>query len=350
MKSRIAIFVLVILLGVAAGALTAGPSAAPPELERWIHELFARRSGELRTGVTSQTLSTFYAPDAVGALAHERGRATYLQAWAKARGIEIAGIEHQVAHIRVQRSFGDKVQVSLVSRTRIEYRHAGEAQTDWMGLGAWHWLQLVRSGESWKVQKEYYSDPLGDGLTITAPESYGKMDASPASGSRINRAGAAAYAEKYCGSAWGCGNDGNYNQRFRTYRMQGGDCANFASQVLTQGGGLKPDYTWRSSGNPAEGSACWVNAGAFARHLLYSGRARLLARGTFAQVRKAAPQLQAGDIVAYQQKGTITHVSVVSGRDSGGLPVVASHTADRFRNPWDLGWGKSTVFWLLQVR
>lgn len=116
-----------------------------------------------------------------------------------------------------------------------------------MGIGSWHWLQLVRKDGEWRVQKEFYLDALGS------------------------------------------------------------DCANFASQTLVEG-------------------------------------------GTYPKVVGALPKLQPGDIVGYQLKGTITHVSIITGKDFAGLPVVAAHTADRFRNPWDLGWDKQTVYWILHLR
>lgn len=80
-------------------------------------------------------------------------------------------------------------------------------------------------------------------------------------------------------------------------------------------------------------------------------------RGDFDEVTKASPAypqgavnaLHEGDIIAYEEGGAISHVSVVVGRDSAGYILVNSHTADRARVPWDMGWDKQTIYWLLQI-
>jgi len=38
----------------------------------------------------------------------------------------------------------------------------------------------------------------------------------------------------------------------------------------------------------------------------------------------------------YEEKGRLEHLAVVVARDSRGYPLVNSHTADRYRVPWDL--------------
>jgi cell wall-associated NlpC family hydrolase len=80
-------------------------------------------------------------------------------------------------------------------------------------------------------------------------------------------------------------------------------------------------------------------------------------RGNFEEVTRTSttyPQgavnvLQPGDIIAYEEKGEVSHVAVVVGRDSAGYLLVNSHTADRARVPWDMGWDRGTIYWLLQV-
>jgi hypothetical protein len=54
--------------------------------------------------------------------------------------------------------------------------------------------------------------------------------------------------------------------------------------------------------------------------------------------------------VAYVKKGKVTHVSVVTGADSKGYPLVSCHNLDRYRVPWDIGWSSDKVkFFLLNV-
>ncbi|MEW6045374.1 MAG: amidase domain-containing protein [Bacillota bacterium] len=173
---------------------------------------------------------------------------------------------------------------------------------------------------------------------------------------RYNRQAAATYARTYCGGAWGCGNGGRYNPQYRDYTDIGGDCTNFASQVL-HAGGLPMDSAWyyrKGSG----GSRAWVQTGGLLDHLLGTGRARVLVRGKYADVvmpndrfpKGAINELEPGDLIAYQEKGRVVHFGAVVGRDFRGYTVVNSHTADRNAVPWDVGWDQATIFWLLKVR
>ncbi len=363
---------LAVLLALVSGTLSR--AGADPSVERFLKEMYAVRAQGLVTGKAADGLDRFYDTSTQSgrfALAHEDGRIQYMQAWAPARNLAVVEAETFVTNLRVKRS-GDKATVSLISRTRLGYRYNGNPELDQMGVGSWHWLQLVRSGDSWKVQKEFYLDAMGSEWTepyrpkkaslVPAEEAavaenvadeaeavqnvVGEL-AVPTGGGRLDRQGVVAYAEEYCGAAWGCGNNSDYNERYQSYRNLGGDCANFASQTLVEGGKLKPDWTWR---HDKAGSACWVNAQSFVRYMLGSGRATLLAKGTYPKVAGALGKLQPGDIVGYQVKGTITHVSIITGKDHGGVPIVAAHTADRYRNPWDLGWDKGTVYVLLHLR
>jgi hypothetical protein len=344
-----------VLLAMVAGAMV---RAAPdPGVAKVLNELYAARAQALVTGAAPKGLEDYYDLSTQGgrfALAHELGRINYVQAWAPARQLQVVDAATLVTNLRIKLE-GDKATVSLISRTKLGYKYGGLDTVNQMGTGSWHWLEMTRKGDRWLVAREFYLDAMGDEWTqpfVPADKAPPKEVAPPtaaAARGRIDREGARAYAETYCGAAWGCGNNSDYNQRYQSYKNLGGDCANFASQVLTEGGKLKPDWVWKRGGKGA-GSACWVNAQSFVKYLQSSGRGSLVARGKYAQVEPALSKLKPGDIVGYQRKGTITHVSVITGVDSAGVPVVAAHTADRFRNPWDLGWDKDTIFWLIHLR
>jgi hypothetical protein len=343
------------LLVMVTGALSR--AAAPdPDVSKFLKDLYSLRARALMTGESARGLDSYYdlsAQTGRNALAHEGGRISYMQAWAPARRLQVTTAAAEVTNLRVKVS-GSTATVSAIVRTQLGYKYEGVRGGNEMGIGSWHWLELTRQDGAWRVVKEFYLDALGDEWTEPfAPAGIGPVSPAaqaqdaPVLRTRLDRKGMVAYAETYCGAAWGCGNRANYNERFRSYRNLGGDCANFASQVLSEGGKLKPDWIWR---HDKEGSACWVNAQSFVRYLTGGGRATLLARGTWSRVAPALGQLKPGDIIGYQSKGTVTHVSVVTGNDSAGTPVVAAHTADRFRNPWDLGWDKDTVYWLVHLR
>ena len=138
------------------------------------------------------------------------------------------------------------------------------------------------------------------------------------------------------------------SHNYTDYNPQGGDCANFASQVLFEGGGFRKTTSWNYANG--KGNYNWLKAGGLKRFLLYSGRASQIAAGSYASVYKAAYKLLPGDIIAYAEDGKITHVSVVTGVDSKGYPLVNCHNVDRYRVPWDIGWNKTDVkFYLLRV-
>lgn len=172
-----------------------------------------------------------------------------------------------------------------------------------------------------------------------------------------NREAAVRYAHRYAGVRLGPGT-GRYNQKYRDYSLGGGDCANFASQILAdeEAGGLPQDWLWFYGWDG--GSQAWVQAQAFVDYFLGSGRARCLMRGSYGEVtaptaehpRGAIGELLPGDIIGYEFGGLISHVSIVVGRNSAGYVVVNSHSADRFQVPWDLGYDQNTTFWLLQIR
>ena len=51
----------------------------------------------------------------------------------------------------------------------------------------------------------------------------------------------------------------------------GGDCANFASQILHEGAGFKKNSVWNYAGK--DGTKAWLNAQGFKNYLISSGRA-----------------------------------------------------------------------------
>lgn len=179
-----------------------------------------------------------------------------------------------------------------------------------------------------------------------------------------NRQKAVEYADKYCGAAWGNSNDFKYNSKYMDYNGAGGDCTNFASQVLgdKEAGGLRQDGTWFCSipkYGRGSGSKAWVNADALKNYLIYNGKAKIIKVGTYKEL--TAPtkdssvipisKLCLGDIICYEKgKGNIEHFAVVTAFDSNGYPLVNSHTTDRYHVPWDLGWGDKKIrFFLLHI-
>ena len=149
------------------------------------------------------------------------------------------------------------------------------------------------------------------------------------------------YAHTYCGVSDQEEFLFKYNPKYKNFNPDGGDCANFASQILHEGGNFKKNGTWNCSGK--EATKAWVNAQGFKNYMVNSGRASYIAKGTYQQTYKAAFELRPGDFVGYEKKGRITHISTVTGLDSKGYPLVTCHNTDRLLVPYDLGWSNSNI-------
>lgn len=236
-----------------------------------------------------------------------------------------------------------------------------------------HVIEVINTDGGWKIRKDWYMDPLGNNVTepgqgsgvfvpfdalITATGSeadagcLGEVShaASARTGGQFDREKALRYAVKHSGVR-ALPEGGKYNPKYKIYTFAGGDCANFASQVL-HAGGIPMGGGWNYI---KEGTTAWVQSESLVWHLLSSGTGYRLFRGTFSeagsgiQPESAAGQLEPGDIIAYEKKGQLYHVAVVAGKDPRGYVTIVSHTADRLYFPWDLGWDDSTVFWFIKI-
>lgn len=271
------------------------------------------------------------------------------------------------------------------------------------GARALQVLEVVADGQSWKVITNWYCDPLGTywdppafptradatfrnpswrsgkgqqaapaptirsttGSASNPSHLSSKPSASLATGSSspagYDRKKAVEYAVHHSGVR-SLQQGGRYNLEYNVYSFPGGDCANFASQVLAAGG-LPQEGGWRYDRRRDEGSTAWVRSDSLVWHLLSSGRAECTFKGDFRDLfEKRWPEkedtplfaftrslISEGDIIAYTKEGEICHVAVVVGFDPLGYPLIASHTSDRLFFPFDLGWTDTTLFWFVHV-
>lgn len=284
---------------------------------------------------------------------HQLKKMKYLHNWAGKQGILFSNINSKIK-IRNVRENGNTSSYNFIASTEYSYVYENEPQTEnFFRIGTYHSLKLQKNNNVWLITKEWYTDPFADSLDLEnlKTEEFEKYilssnsrDFSDLNQRRIN---AIEYADHFCGAAADEEFGYSYNKKYRDYNPLGGDCANFASQILFEGGKFKKNGTWNYI---KDGSKSWVNAQAFKDYMLNSGRASLIARGTYNQVFKASFKLMPGDFVAYEKKGKVTHISVVTGADSKGYSLVNCHNTDRFRVPWDLGWSNKNIkFWLVRV-
>lgn len=285
---------------------------------------------------------------------HELKRMKYLHKWSVKQGVDFKAIDSQITVKRITEK-EDGFSVTLSVSTEYQYAYEDSAETNnSFRTGTYHVLSLMSQQEGLAITKEWYRDPFADSLNLDkiknqqVKQSILSHKPKNLAGLSHKRVEAVKYVDQYSGAASPPKYGSKYNSNYKNYNYQGGDCANFASQMLYEGGGFRKNRTWNYK--QRTGSKAWVNAHAFNRYMLNSGRASLVARGTYDEVLKSSYKLLPGDYIAYEKNGGVAHISIVTGIDSKGYILVNSHNADRHRVPWDLGWSnKGIKFWLARV-
>ncbi|OPJ57013.1 amidase domain-containing protein [Alkalithermobacter paradoxus] len=320
-----------------------------------IQEIFDLRN-EAILNKDVETLDILYTKETkygLWAYEHEIKKMKYLHKWSEKQGVKFTDIK-TITKIRSIKKKEDRYSINLMVSTEYNYSYEGEERTNMFRIGTYHYLDIQNRNDEWIILKEWYVDPFADSMhldDIKSEEikqyilSQPERDLSNINERRIN---AVKYADQYSGAASDEEYGFKYNNKYKNYNPLGGDCANFASQILYEGGKFRKTSTWNydSSG----GSKAWVNAQAFKNYMINSGRASVIAYGTYDKVYKASYKLLPGDFVAYEKNGKITHISVATGADSKGYSLVNCHNTDRHRVPWDLGWSnKGIKFWLVRV-
>jgi hypothetical protein len=285
---------------------------------------------------------------------HELKKMKYLHKWSDKQGVEFKKINSEVI-VRSAKKKGDGFTLGLLVSTEYQYVYDNDAKTvNSFRIGTYHTLDLIPQEEHFIITKEWYADPFADSLHLDEIKSQEIkehiLSIQPTALSALNerRISAVQYVDQYCGAASLPEYGFQYNGKYRNYNPQGGDCANFASQMLFEGASFPKNHTWNYT--KGEGSKAWLNAHAFNNYMTHSGRASVIAQGSYDKVFKSSYKLLPGDYMAYEKNGKVVHISVVTGIDSKGYVLVNSHNSDRYRVPWDLGWSdKSIKFRLVRV-
>lgn len=289
-------------------------------------------------------------------------RAQYLKFWAESRGLNVSGVDVGLRTPAIRFLTPRRVQIFGVVSENYHLSRADALDQspvyDRFGLGIRHDYELVEKDRHWLISADEFTDPLNQDTRLAheaVPASgflRSSVPLSPSPGAEK----AVEYANTYCGAAPGCGNGQHYNVHYTSYNGEGGDCTNFVSQALLAGG-FRMTPCWEYSRKQGEGSPAWVNADHLKHYLQASSRATLYAYGSYAQLTKptatypggAVNTLRPGDLISYIERGRAVHSALVVGYDRFGYPVVDSHTSDRFRVPWDLGWDRHTMYNLWHV-
>ncbi|MGM0502478.1 MAG: amidase domain-containing protein [Bacillota bacterium] len=361
LKKRMILLFIIILFIICGGLLhyfssaveTVAKKQKPKDiLAKKTQEIFALRNQTLleQNKVQLKNLYNTEAKTGQWAYEHELKRMRYLQQWSSKQGAEFKEINSNVRLNSITEK-EDYIVVNLSVSTTYQYiypKQIGNYNT--FRIGSYHSLKLLPIKNKLLIAREWYRDPFADSLDLDKIEKQKIVIKKSNSLKNLSskRRKAIQYADQYCGAASPAKYGLKYNSKYKNYNYQGGDCANFASQILYEAGKFKKNNTWNY--RKGAGSRAWVNAHALNQYMVYSNRASKIAYGSYAQVLNASYKLLPGDYIAYEKKGKVKHISIVTGVDSQGYRLVNCHNSDRYRVPWDLGWSDNEIkFWLVRV-
>ena len=285
---------------------------------------------------------------------HEVEKMKYLKNWSSKQGVTFNDIKTKVKIRQVKEKETDLY--GIICNVATDYNYSYENEKDVKNIfriGTEHYLNVKIKDNQYIITKEWYTDPFADSLNLENIKSddirsYILAQQKPDIQLTQEQQKAIDYAHRYCGVSTEEEYEFKFNREYKNFNPDGGDCANFASQIMYESGRFKKNSIWNY--NNRDGTKAWVNAQGFKNYILNSGRGSLICKGSYEETYKESYNLRPGDFVAYEKGGRITHVSTVTGMDSKGYPLVTCHNTDRLLVPWDLGWSNKTIrFHLIRV-
>lgn len=315
-----------------------------------LDNLFLNRNSSILSK-DSEGLKSFYNLDkktGQWAYENETKKIKYFSNWCEKQGASFSKINSIVKISKASEKEKDLYGVICYVSTEFFYKYEDEPGIEnRFKLGTCHYLNLRKNDDNrFIIEKEWYTDPLADSLDLNNIKSdeiknYILSHKAPEYTPDERTKKAIDYAHTYCGISDDEEHLFKYNKDYKNFNPDGGDCANFASQILYEGGNFKKNSSWSYFGK--SGTKAWVNAQEFKNYMVNSGRASYIAKGSYNDVYKAAFNLRPGDFVGYEKRGRITHISTVTGLDSKGYPLVTCHNTDRLLVPYDLGWSNDNI-------
>lgn len=321
-----------------------------------LDEIFRNRNTCL-ANLDAETLKTSYNLDikvSLWAYESEAQKIKYFKNWCDKQAIKFDNIQSTIKVRKVKEKEPGLYGLLFFNSTEFTYSYLDSPDVpNTFRLGTSHYMNLKKDGDHYIITKEWYTDPFADSLQLDNLKSeeiknYILNHVAPEYTPNERTQKAINYAHQYCGLSTNNEFLFKYNKAYKNFNPDGGDCANFASQILHEGAGFKKNKTWNYDSR--EGTKAWVNAQAFKNYIVGSGRGGYIAKGTYSEIYKAAYKMRPGDFVAYEKKGKIVHISTITGLDSKGYPLVTCHNTDRLLVPYDLGWSdKNIKFHLIDV-
>lgn len=321
-----------------------------------LEDLFFRRNDAVISGEL-ELLKEFYdlkVKVSLWAYESEAKKTQYLINWSEKQAVKFQDINSTVKIKKVVEKEPGLFGIICDVATDYNYNYIDTPNVNnHFRLGTNHYINLRKIDDKYIITKEWYTDPFADSLdteNIKSDEikSYILSQTNPnfVPNEKIQKA--IEYAHTYCGVSEDPEFTFKYNPKYKDHNPDGGDCANFASQILHEGAGFKKNSYWNYQNK--DGTKAWLNAQGFKNYMLGSGKASYIAKGDYNEIYKAAFNLRPGDFIAYEKKGKITHISTITGLDSKGYPLVTCHNTDRLLVPYDLGWSNKKIkFHLIHV-
>ena len=240
---------------------------------------------------------------------HQVKKTNYLHNWAEKQGVQFIDIG-TVIKLRGIKDHGNTISINFSAITQYTYVYDNLREKENISrIGTGHTMNIKVIDGDYKVSKEWYTDPFADSMHEIDFENNKtfilEQDSKDFSNLNQRRVDAVEYADKYCGAGDQTEYFFMYNKKYRNYNPLGGDCANFASQILYEGGKFRKTGAWNYN---KTGSRAWLNAQGFKDYMLYSGRASLIAHGSYERVLKQSYKLLPGDFVAYHKKGKVARL------------------------------------------
>lgn len=321
--------------------------SANSEIDKEIQELFKNKNSAILKKDTKTLESIYDIENKLGTWAYENEvkKIKYIEDWSNKQGVEFIDINPTVLIKNITET-DNKFSVSLLCSTEYKYKYTGDKAINISRVGTHHVMDLIKKDEKLHIIKEWYDDPFAG---IVDTESYEDEEITkfiadqsylePKNLSQYRKK-SVDYANKFAGAASKEKYGFKYNDKYINYNSKGGDCTNFISQVILEGG-FEKDGTWTY--NSGGGSKTWVNAEAFKNHLIYSGRGQLVSSGDYKTIYKDAYRLELGDVISYEKEGKISHTAVITGFDSKGYPLITCHNTDRNDVPFDIGFNDKNI-------
>ena len=280
---------------------------------------------------------------------HEVEKMKYLKNWSSKQGVTFNEIKTEVKIRKVKEKEKEDDLYGIICNVATDYSYSYENEKDVKNIfriGTEHYLNVKIKDNQYIITKEWYTDPFADSLNLENIKSddirsYILSQQKPDIQLTQEQEKAIDYAHRYCGVSTEDEYEFKFNKEYKNFNPDGGDCANFASQIMYESGRFKKNSIWNYDNR--NGTKAWVNAQGFKNYILNSGRGSLISKGSYEETYKESYNLRPGDFVAYEKGGRITHVSTVTGVDSKGYPLVTCHNTDRLLVPWDLGWSNKAI-------